>query len=456
MAGNVSVKIVYQNCDTYLIAGLKKRDRINEDALRVVNRSLDDGFLEVKWEKTAARHVLKYNISNLTALSEYVRQPLSQEKYFGILGQLQRILEFCVENSLTTDNVILTDPKYVFYDVEKRKVRVAYLPLMINMYKCSNLAKLLYRLHKNEGVEVSDQAVMEKYGQFLEDNLKSQRDRSIGLTHNHLYAFLHDVLGVPMSSASVRAAEAAKAGSAGKDAEAAAPAAQEQDDQDHTIVVNKPKASECAAFLKDSGNREIPITEFPFTIGRKADNCLALTDKGTVSKLHAVITFEDGRFFIEDKDSSNGTFLSSFAEGREKIKKQPLNSGDIIYIYDIPFVFTVNSGDSPTVIVGRKNELKAKTDELKKTGMKHIAYLLNTSSKEKVPIFVYPFTCAELSGIIISRDNRKNRHSICIENKSCTSLSVEGDEVPIGESSSIFSGCNFLYYGISYTFYEEN
>ena len=131
-------------------------------------------------------------------------------------------------------------------------------------------------------------------------------------------------------------------------------------------------------------------------------------------------------------------------------------SGDIIYIYDIPFVFNINSGDSPTVIVGRKNELKAKTDEFKKTGMKHIAYLLNTSSKEKVPIFVYPFTCAELSGIIISRDNRKNRHSICIENISCTSLTVEGDEIPAGERSSIFSGCNFLYYGISYTFYEEN
>lgn len=455
MAGNVSTKIVYQNCDTYLIAGLKKRDRINEDALRVVNSSRGDGLLEVKWENTAARHVLKYNVSNLTALSEYVKQPLTQERYFGILGQIQRILEYCSENSLTSDNVILLDPKNVFYDVEKRKVLVAYMPLMINMYKCSNLAKFLYKLHKNANIEGADKTVMEKYALFLEDNLKSQRDRSIGLTYNHLYTFLHDVLGVPMSSASIRVAEA-KSGAGSKEGASKPSAPAQTEDQDHTIVVSKPKAADCAAFLKDSANREIPIADFPFTIGRKADNDLALTDKGTVSKLHAVITFEDGTFYIEDKESSNGTFLSSFEGGREKVKKQQLNSGDTFYIYDIPFVFTVNTGDSPTVIVGRKNELKAKTDDLKKTGMKHIAYLLNTSSKEKVPIFVYPFTCAELSGIIISRENQKSRHSISIENKSCTSLSVEGDEVTIGESSSIFSGCNFLYYGISYTFYEEN
>ena len=458
MAGNVSTKIVYQNSDTFLMAVLKKRDRVDEDALRRVNSYADKGFLEVKWEKTSTRNVLKYNVSNMTALSEYVKQPIAQEKYFGIIGQLQRILEFCGEGGLETADLILVDPKNVYYDVEKRKVRVAYLPLMVNQYKNSNLAKFLVKLHRNAAVEVFDEEIMKKYAVFLDDNMKSKKDRSIGLTHNHIYAFLHDVLGVPLSTASIQARRSPAEVRSGKGSQNDGTTAgtTQQSDSDHTIVVSKPRSAECAAFLRDYNNREIPIDHFPFTIGRKADNDLALSDKGTVSKLHAVISCEDGKFYVEDKNSSNGTFLSSYANGSEKIKKQQLASGDVIYIYDIPFVFNINSSDSPTVIVSRKNELKAKTDDLKKTGMKHIAYLLNTSSKEKVPIFVYPFTCAELSGIIISRENSRTRHSICIENISCPSLSVEGDEVAAGEKSSIFSGCTFQYHGISYKFYEEN
>ena len=450
MAGKVSTKIVYQNSEAFLLAVLKKRDIVDDDGLNKVNSCTGEGFLEVKWEKNSSRNVLKYNISNLTALSEYVKQPIAQERYFEIIGQLQRILEFCGDNDMPVDDLLLASPKNVYYDVEKRKVRAVYLPLIENYYKSANLAKFLAKLNKNAAVEVTDEEVMKKYALFLEDNLKSQKSRSIGLTHNHVYAFLHEVMGVPLSEASIRAR------ALGENKDSAADSAVRQSDADHTIVVSKPRTAECAAFLRDSANREIPISRFPFTIGRKADNDLALPDKGTVSKIHAVITCEDGNYYIEDKDSSNGTFLSSFENGSEKIKKQKLASGDVIYIYDIPFVFNINSGDSPTVIVGRKNELKAKTDDLKKTGMKHIAYLLNTSSKEKVPIFVYPFTCAELSGIIISRENSRTRHSICIENISCTSLNVEGEDVAAGEKSSLFSGCTFRYHGISYKFYEEN
>jgi hypothetical protein len=91
-----------------------------------------------------------------------------------------------------------------------------------------------------------------------------------------------------------------------------------------------------------------------------------------------------------------------------------------------------------------------------KNKVKKIAYFINGSSNERIPVFVYPFTCAELSGVVIDRVSNGSRHNICIENISCNSLSVEGSDVPAGEKTVIFSGCNFLYHGISYTFYEEN
>ncbi len=445
---SVSMKVVYQN-ETFLQAGLKKKEQISEEQLGFVNKNTDKGFLSVSWEKTAARNLLKYKVSGMTALSEYVKQSMPQEKYFELIRQIQKVMEFASDNKLDYDHLVLTDPKNVYYDIEKKKVCVAFLPLMSREHKCSNVVKFLAKLHKYANITVTDEAVMNKYTFFLKDYLKTKK--SSVLTHNHLYNLLHDVLEVSMGTPSQILAEELAAAPADSSMTASV-----QDNSDHTIVVSKSRKNDCAAFLKDENNREFPIYHFPFTIGRKADNDLALTDKGTVSKLHAVITYENGTFYIEDKDSSNGTFLNDFAENGQRVIKEELTSGDVIYIYDLPFVFTVNSGDNATVVVGSAAPRKSRKNENKTGKMKNIAYLINSSSKEKVPIFVYPFTCSELSGIVIGRENGRDRHSIYVENISCSSFSVEGSDVAEGSRESIFSGCNFLYHGIPYTFFEEN
>lgn len=444
---SVSIKVVYQN-ETFMQAGLKKKDQISEDQLKFVNKNTNKGLLSVNWEKTAAKNLLKYKVSNMTALSEYVKQNLTQEKYFELIRQIQKIMEFASDNRLDYDHLVLTDPKNVYYDIEKKKIGVAFLPVMSKDYKCANVVKFLAKLHKYANITVTDQGVMQKYVFFLNDYLKTKK--SSVLTHNHLYNLLHDVLEVSLGTPSQISAEeeAAKPADSSKTAAVGV-------DSDHTIVVSGGKKTECAAYLKDENNREIPINHFPFTIGRKSDNDLALTDKGTVSKLHAVITFENGTFYIEDKDSSNGTFLNDFAENGQRVIKEKLNSGDVIYIYNIPYVFTINSSDNATVIVGDAASRK-KSDNKGGNKRKNIAYLINSSSKEKVPIFVYPFTCSEISGIVIGRENTRERHIIYIENISCGSLSVEGSEVAEGSREDIFSGCNFRYHGIPFTFFEEN
>lgn len=452
MAGSVTTKLLYQNCDTFMQAGLKKKDRIDEDQLQLINGKRDMGFLGIRWEKTATRNVFRYNVSNMTALSEYIKQTMPQEKYFSIINQFQKIYEFCARTEgLSADNLLLSDLKNVYYDVEKQKVFVAYLPLSENIYKCSNVVKFLYKLNKNASITITNGTVMQKYGFFLEDLMAKQNSKTPkngGLSYAQLYTLLHDVLSIlvedPVPAADTAAEAPSPAAAGGADAPM-------DDDGDHTILVSR-RSSDCLAFLKDDSNREFPIDHVPFTIGRRPDNDLSLTDKGTVSKVHAAIGFEDGEWFVEDRGSANGTFLNDFAENARRISKETINSGDVIYIYDAPFVFTVNSGDAATVIVGAAG----KKQEPPKNKVKKIAYFINGSSNERIPVFVYPFTCAELSGVVIDRESNGSRHNICIENISCNSLSVEGSDVPAGEKTVIFSGCNFLYHGISYTFYEEN
>jgi pSer/pThr/pTyr-binding forkhead associated (FHA) protein len=69
------------------------------------------------------------------------------------------------------------------------------------------------------------------------------------------------------------------------------------------------------------------------TIGRSPD-CDVFLDDVTVSRRHAVVAEEGGRFVIEDQGSLNGTFLN-----RHRIEQAPLSDDDEVQIGKYRLVF---------------------------------------------------------------------------------------------------------------------
>jgi hypothetical protein len=69
-------------------------------------------------------------------------------------------------------------------------------------------------------------------------------------------------------------------------------------------------------------------------IGRSPD-CEIFLDDVTVSRNHAVLVERDGKFFVEDEGSLNGTFVN-----RRRIDDAPLQNGDELQIgkYRLTFV----------------------------------------------------------------------------------------------------------------------
>jgi FHA domain/zinc-ribbon domain len=69
-------------------------------------------------------------------------------------------------------------------------------------------------------------------------------------------------------------------------------------------------------------------------IGRSPD-CEIFLDDVTVSRNHAVLVERDGKFFVEDQGSLNGTFVN-----RRRIDNQALENGDELQIgkYRLTFV----------------------------------------------------------------------------------------------------------------------
>ena len=77
----------------------------------------------------------------------------------------------------------------------------------------------------------------------------------------------------------------------------------------------------------------IPIDGADFLIGRSQRNHLVLSDT-IVSGLHARLRFAQGAWFIQDQNSSNGTYVN----GR-KVTAQRLNDGDQIRLGESTFIF---------------------------------------------------------------------------------------------------------------------
>jgi hypothetical protein len=112
---------------------------------------------------------------------------------------------------------------------------------------------------------------------------------------------------------------------------------------------------------------EIPIEKEIITIGRRTDNILCL-DSLAISGCHSQISTVLDDCFLEDLDSTNGTFVNS-----EIVRKHALKDGDIIDIgnHRIKYVnhlasSSANSGFEKTLIMSatsdRKNVLKEEQD----------------------------------------------------------------------------------------------
>lgn len=79
-----------------------------------------------------------------------------------------------------------------------------------------------------------------------------------------------------------------------------------------------------------------PLDGMRVEIGRDESNGLVLESDAGVSRNHAVIACENGIHFVQDNNSSNGTYVNG---GR--IQRAVLNSGDLIHMGNSDFRFTI-------------------------------------------------------------------------------------------------------------------
>ena len=98
------------------------------------------------------------------------------------------------------------------------------------------------------------------------------------------------------------------------------------------------------------GIKEIEVPHTPFTIGRKCDNDLCLEDIA-VSGHHARISQVQEVLFLEDLNSTNGTFVNE-----QKIDRRQLQDADSIRIGTHRLIFRAHHRRSRSIAGKRASD----------------------------------------------------------------------------------------------------
>ena len=476
-------KTVYSENKTYVNYKIGKKEEINYTQVQMLEKpAFREYFVPFQCTKTASVNKICFDISGLTALSEYLKTELTQEKYFEIIAGIQRIASFCKKSYLSTDNLVCS-LKYMYYHNVQKKVLMAYVPVKNPHYVGDGIGACLIRMHKKaRHIIITDGNYMQKYEHFLERYMpaRGRRNRKkppLTFSPDSLLHFFNEnrmnaggmdpdfaiekmhpnTAGQPAESFPIMGQLSEPAPSAPPVQSAAPVTAAVQSFAEpepapkqtvsETVIRKRTRAS-----LTDSRGNIFHITGPVFRIGRNVDNDLVVNE-ATVSGFHAEITCENDAYFIRDL-STNGTYVNDDAH---RITRAQLKDGDVVLFDDFRYTFRIEEKKDEN---GRAESANRTTPTYtvsqKRRSERPLAYLKRVSDGSEISIFRFPFECDEMPGLVLSSERSWNRQDIYAENRSCESLCFQSVEIAGGTKMKIFSGCVLVVNGERFRFQIEN
>jgi hypothetical protein len=104
-----------------------------------------------------------------------------------------------------------------------------------------------------------------------------------------------------------------------------------------TIYVEEAAVIKTVALYKEDGELVSSLDKFPFVIGKKKENVDLVINDYSASRIHARITHEESGYYIEDLNSTNGTFKNGLR--LQPYEKRKLESGDELRFGKTEYVY---------------------------------------------------------------------------------------------------------------------
>lgn len=104
-----------------------------------------------------------------------------------------------------------------------------------------------------------------------------------------------------------------------------------------TIYIEESSLPKVAALYKTDGEKVVELTKMPFVIGKKKENVELVLNDYSASRIHARITCEEGIYYIEDLNSTNGTYKNGLR--LQPYEKRKLEAGDELKFGKSEFIY---------------------------------------------------------------------------------------------------------------------
>lgn len=435
---------------TFLVFSVSRREEINYSQVATLDEEGKNYFMPVKCSKKSGADKLSYDLHGFVPLSDYIQREMDQERYFSIISDISQIVRFCNKSNLSLDNLIL-EPKYMYYNTVQKKTYMLFIPVKNRQYVCDSFALCLQKLHKNaKSVVITDGNYMNLYVNALNSMIVTDKREGKNSSSPQMLARFFNDNGV-CGEGHDEIEFAQDDDSPEEEIAQAEKVTEKAEETENDSLMNEMSGDE--VYLTNCLGNRYDIDRLPFHIGRSKNRDMVI-DQPTVSGDHAVITLENGHYFIKDL-STNGTYLNKQSN---RITYAEIQDGDKIYFDRFCYNFCLckqeeaeDGNSSRTVMVSRKRK-ESKTT----LGKKPIAYIKKLSDNSTIDILEYPFTDPQLEGIKIYSEPVGSRAGLFIENVSCPSVEFETMNVPKGYRVEIFSGCSLVIEKVQYVFTVEN
>lgn len=117
------------------------------------------------------------------------------------------------------------------------------------------------------------------------------------------------------------------------------PSEEERNEEEYgkTVYLEESEKEPSRGLYREDGELAVRIDKFPFVIGKKREEADLVLEDRSVSRIHARILDEEGSIYLEDLNSTNGTFKNGLRmrpyEKRRLEKEDELRFGKVEYIF---------------------------------------------------------------------------------------------------------------------------
>ena len=307
-----------------------KAFNFNERELDLFSKSVPDGFFKPVVEKN---NRIKYIAPIGIPLEKYIEHSVTEHKMFSIIAGLLSGLIRAEALDLYIGNFVLDD-KLIFVDELSGKLYLIYRPLNSregtgNFYRF--IDNLVIKIKEKNPLIVD---ICDELHLFLTDSSHYKISELINYLEKN-YPNIFREFRINDNRKDIKEPKS----------ESVVP---DENDDKTCVLVNSNHSIDNSSYdiiksntnsiklISKENNINILVSYYPYIIGKSHERADGVIDGDSmISRTHAQINYKDGKYYIEDLSSANGTFV-------DDIKLEPgvstcINSKSVIRLADIKF-----------------------------------------------------------------------------------------------------------------------